>query len=461
MGEQECGHVRDAHLGRPRPRRRLARLHPDVLLRRQRAGHRRPRRGSGGGRRRRQAVPRRHLVAVGHDARPPGARARRRAGRPAGPGRPHDHARQRQPRRDRAVGGAGRGGAGRRTARPLRVGRRRRGGAGAEGRLPVLGEPRRGRTYHLRRPRRRVPRRHRRLAVGRRRRLRHRPVRPAALPGRPGPHGRGRGHDRGRAGRRAGRRRRRAAGAGRGGHDPPLPRCVAPAGRGVPGGGRAARRRRGRHRLRPHRHVVRLGAVRAPSRRPRPRQGDHRGLPADVGDRGQRRRVRRLPRARPVRAHALPRALLRRERAGRGGGAAPPPAPRGVGRAGQRPGPLRAAAGAAGRAGGPAAGREGDPAAGADGRRRAGTPGRRSALGPAGVRRRDRAGRAAAPAGRRGRAHADADLDRRGDRADRGRAGGIGHGGVCGPERSEGMPGARAREPHGDGVRGRSPRGKR
>ena len=78
-----------------------------------------------------------------------------------------------------------------------------------------------GRTRYLG-PRPRLPRRHRRVAVARRRRLRHRRVRPAALPGGPGARLRrpGLGRHRRRPGRRArsraGGRRRRAAGAGGG-----------------------------------------------------------------------------------------------------------------------------------------------------------------------------------------------------------------------------------------------------
>ena len=77
-----------------------------------------------------------------------------------------------------------RGRARRRPALPLRVRRRRRGRAGAEDRVPVLGQPAASPAARtLPRVRRRVPRRHHRRALGRRRRLRHRPVRPAALPG--------------------------------------------------------------------------------------------------------------------------------------------------------------------------------------------------------------------------------------------------------------------------------------
>ena len=54
----------------------------------------------------------------------------------------------------------------------------------------------------------------------------------------------------------------------------------------VPRARRAPHLRRGRHRVRPHRHPVRLGAVRPATRPARPGQGPHRRLPADVGDRG-------------------------------------------------------------------------------------------------------------------------------------------------------------------------------
>ena len=65
-------------LGATRCAGRVARLHPDVDVRRQPPDHRRPGRGPRADRRRRQALPRRDLVAVGHDARPPRTRARRR-----------------------------------------------------------------------------------------------------------------------------------------------------------------------------------------------------------------------------------------------------------------------------------------------------------------------------------------------------------------------------------------------
>ena len=80
---------------------------------------------------------------------------------------------------------------------------------------------------------------------------------------------------------------------------------------------RAAHLRRGRDRLRPHRHAVRVGAGRPPPRPAVPRQGDDRGLPRDVGDGRERPRVPLVPRRRPRRAHAVPRPFLRRERARR------------------------------------------------------------------------------------------------------------------------------------------------
>ena len=111
------------------------------------------------------------------------------------------------------------------------------------------------------------------------------------------------------------------------------------------------------------------------------------GLPAAVGDGGQRARVRRVPRARPVGAHAVPRALLQRERPRRRRRAPPPRPDRGVGRARQRGRPGRAAGDGAGRRGRAVAGRGRGAPAGPDGRHRAGAAGRRAALGPPGVGR--------------------------------------------------------------------------
>ena len=95
---------------------RVARLHADVGLRRQRADRRRPRRGARARRRRGSPLPRRHLLAVGHHARAPRAGARRRPPRPDRPGRPLHDARARQHRDDRA--GRGAGGPGARRPRP-------------------------------------------------------------------------------------------------------------------------------------------------------------------------------------------------------------------------------------------------------------------------------------------------------------------------------------------------------
>ena len=81
-----------------------------------------------------------------------------------------------------------------------------------------------------------------------------------------------------------------------------------------------------------------------PATRPAvPGQGPHRGLPPDVGDRRERPRVRRVPRRRPRRAHAVPRPLVRRERARGRGRAAPSRADRRVGRARERARALRRA----------------------------------------------------------------------------------------------------------------------
>ncbi len=105
----------------------VARVHADVLLRGELADHRRAGRGTRADRGRRPALPRRDLVAVGHDARPPRRRARRRAARPDRPGGPHHAARQRQPHDHRAGRGARAPPAGRpgRTSCSRRTARRR------------------------------------------------------------------------------------------------------------------------------------------------------------------------------------------------------------------------------------------------------------------------------------------------------------------------------------------------
>ena len=142
-------HLTSAHraLGRPRRRRRVARVHPDVDCYAENppviveSG-----RGPRADRRRRPPLPRRHLVAVGHHARPPGARARPGRPRAARPGRPHHAARQRQPGHHRAGRGAGPAGAGGRAPLPVRLRRRRRRRAGPQDRLPVLDQPGRHRA---------------------------------------------------------------------------------------------------------------------------------------------------------------------------------------------------------------------------------------------------------------------------------------------------------------------------
>ena len=110
-------------------------------------------------------------------------------------------------------------------------------------------------------------------------------------------------------------------------------------------------------------------------------------------------------------AHALPRALLLRERARGGGGAPSPRAARRVVGARQRAHAVRRTAGAARRPGRSPSGGARGPALRSDGRRRA--RGRRSlrAVGPAGLRGRGRSRRAAPPPGRRRRADAAAHRD--------------------------------------------------
>ena len=344
-------------------------------------------------RRRGSSLPRRHLVTLGDHPGPPGARARRGPPGPARPGGPLDDAGQRQPGRDRAGRGAGRPGAGRRSPLPVRQRRRGGGRAGPQDRVPALDEPRRRGPRPLPRLQRRVPRRHDRLAVRRRRRVRHRRVRPAPVPRRARalrrPGRRRRRPDRG-ARRRPGRGRGRAARAGRGGHGGAARRSSSPA------LAEACRR-----------HDVllicdevatgfgRTGTLFAVDQcgvRPdllclgKGITGGYLPLSATVAS---GRGVRRVPRPRPVRAHALPRALLQRERAGRGRGAAPPAALRRVGRARQRrgPGPSSWPALLDEQVAPLAGGGRGAPA-GPDGRHRAGPAPGRAALGSTGVGRR-------------------------------------------------------------------------
>ena len=109
--------------------------------------HRRAGRGPRADRRRRPPLPRRHLVAVGHHARPPGARAR--PGRCAtsstgSPTRPCSGNGNRVVVELAEALAARR--ARRRPALPVRLRRRGRGRAGAQDRLPVLDQPGRRRA---------------------------------------------------------------------------------------------------------------------------------------------------------------------------------------------------------------------------------------------------------------------------------------------------------------------------
>ena len=76
-------------------------------------------------------------------------------------------------------------------------------------------------------------------------------------------------------------------------------RLPAPGARALRRARRAADRRRGRDRLRPHRDDVRLRAGARRARLPLPRQGPHRRLPAARGDADDRARLRGLPRRAP------------------------------------------------------------------------------------------------------------------------------------------------------------------
>ena len=272
-------------------------------------------------------------------------------------------------------------------------------------------------AHHVPRVRRRVPRRHDRRALRRRRRVRHRPLRPAALPGAarprsPTPTASTRrvrmvaehahelaaviveplvqgaaGMQLARPGRRSPRSALRAAST----------TCCSSATRSRPASGARARCSR--------RSSAGCGPTCSCSARASPA-----GTSPMSAHGRERPRLRRVPRARPLGEDAVPRPLVRRERARRRGRAPPPRAARGAGRARQRAGPLRRAARAARRAASrrmPAV-RE-VAAARPDGRRRAraaratGCAGD-GACSAAAVRAR----RAAPPARRRRRAHAAA-----------------------------------------------------
>ena len=117
---------------------------------------------------------------------------------------------------------------------------------------------------------------------------------------------------------------RRAAGAGRS-RDAAAPAARVRRARGrVCAARRPAHLRRGGHRVRPHRHAVRIRAVRAAPRPDDARQGHHRWLPGDGGHGRQRPGVPAVPRRGPRRADPVPRALLQRERTGRRGRARAP-----------------------------------------------------------------------------------------------------------------------------------------
>ena len=131
------------------------------------------------------------------------------------------------------------------------------------------------------------------------------------------------------------------------------------------------------------------------------------------------RGVRRLPRGRPRARDLLPRAFLRGECVGGGGGARAPAADRVVGCVGQRAGARRPAVVAPRRTGRRPGGGARDSPARPHGGDRAGPAFARAALGSAGVCGCGISGRAAASPRRCRGAHAAADHHGRRDRADR------------------------------------------
>jgi hypothetical protein len=242
----------------------------------------------------------------------------------------------------RARRGAGVAGAGRRPTLPLRIRRRRRRRAGPEDRLPVLDEPGDRSPNQLPHARRRLPRRHHRLDLARRRRVRHRRVRPAALRGAASARLRAPGLGRCRRrsarapSREPGRPRARAVGAGRSRH----PGHRSPIG--------TARRRGRRSSSRSWSCSTRWppGSV-APDRSSRPSCAPYdptccasaRASPGATcrwRPPWRRPRLRGLPGRRSQRAHSLSRPLLQRERAGVRGRPTPSRAARRVAGARQR-----------------------------------------------------------------------------------------------------------------------------
>ena len=246
---------------------------------------------------------------------------------------------------DRVRRGAGRGGAGGRTPRAVRLRRCGGRGAGAQDRLPVLGEPGRARartsSWPWATPTTATPSAPCRWATeGSAPPCSTRCGSPWSGPrATPRPTGRTRlvGCIEAQAGI-AGRRRSSSPWC-RGPRASwwPNPRTW-PGGRGLPGPRGAAHLRRGGHRLRPDRPALRLGVGRTgvPARPALPGQGHHRRVPPAVGHRGLRCGLRGLRRPRPRRRDLLPRPLLRGERPGLRRGPPAPPADGRVGRAGQR-----------------------------------------------------------------------------------------------------------------------------
>ena len=339
-----------------------------------------------------------------------------------------------------AADGAGAAGPEPLLLRRQRLGRDR--GRG-EDELPLLAEPRPAAQDALRDPRQQLPRRDARGAGGRQRRALqgdlpaaadgrdHRAL-PRRLPARVrrvggglraaavrrarAHPGRGRGRDRGGAGR--------AAGAVRGQHAhvrPGLPRAAA---RGLRPPRRAPDRRRDRGGLRAHRHDVRLRAGGDPAGLHVPLEGPHRRLPADVGGADHRRGLRRVLR-RIHEAECVPAfAQLQRQPAGLRGGARDAADLRRRRRAGAQPRARRAARRRRRAARRPSARRRGPPAR-HDPRDRVRARPRDArdlplarAPPPADPPARARARRAAAAARQRDLLHAALRGDAAGDRAD-------------------------------------------